>query len=185
MMTDQASNGAANTGSANEERQDTQARGSYGRATEKVGEALNTVKERTATAYSASRDKAGEAVEAARVKASLAARRAADGIDENPIAALIGGLALGAVAGALLPGTRREKEMLGPIGAKAGEAGKIAAQAARAAGIQKLAELGISSESAREQASKLFDGAVKAVGEAGSAAGKAVRGKQAGSESES
>ena len=39
---------------------------------------------------------------------------------------------------------------------------------------QKLVELGMSSESAREQVSKLFDGAVKAAGEAGSAAAKAT-----------
>jgi len=138
---------------------------------EKAGEAL-------VTAYSTSRDKAGEAVEAARAQASLAARRAADGIQDNPIAALVGGLALGAVAGALLPASRREAELLGPLGSRVGEAGKAAAQAAREAGQQRLADLGISRESAREQVSKIFDGAVKAAGEAGSAAAKAARQSQ-------
>jgi hypothetical protein len=51
--------------------------------------------------------------------------------------------------------------------------------AAREAGQQRLADLGISRESAREQASKIFDGAVKAASEAGSAAAKAARQSQA------
>ena len=109
----------------------TAAADAYGKATEKVGEAIGTVKEKTAAAYSTSRAKANEAAEAARARASLAARRAADGIEENPMAALVGGLAIGAIAGALLPATRREAKLLGPLGAAAGEAGRIGANRAR------------------------------------------------------
>jgi len=159
----------------------TAAADAYGKATEKVGEAIGTVKEKTAAAYSTSRAKANEAAEAARARASLAARRAADGIEENPMAALVGGLAIGAIAGALLPATRREAKLLGPLGAAAGEAGRIAARTAREAGQQKLAELGIDRDSAREQVSKLVDSALKAAGEAGSAAVKSVRERQGAS----
>lgn len=152
--------------------------GAYDKASGKVGEALGSVKEKTAAAYSTSREKASEAAEAARARASLAARRTANGIEENPIAALAGGLAIGVVAGALLPATRREAKLFGPIGAAAGEAGKIAVQAAREAAQQKLNELGLSRESAREQVGNLVDSALKAAGEAGSAAVKSVREKQ-------
>lgn len=162
----------------------TAAADAYGKATEKVGEALGTVKEKTAAAYSTSREKANEAAEAARAKASLATRRAAERIEENPVGALVGGLALGVIAGALLPATRREAKLLGPLGAAAGEAGKVAARSAREAGQQKLAELGINRDTARDQVNKLVDSALKAAGEAGSAAVKSVRERQGGSKTQ-
>jgi ElaB/YqjD/DUF883 family membrane-anchored ribosome-binding protein len=151
------------------------------RASGKVGDALGAVKEKTTAAYTGSRDKAGEALETARAKASLTARRAAEGIEENPIAALVGGLALGAIAGVLLPASRKESELLAPIGSKVGEAAKIATQAAREAGQAKLDELGLSRERAREQVGKLVDNAVKVAGEASGAAARSVRQGEGGS----
>lgn len=142
---------------------------------EKVGEVLGTAKDRTVTAYSTSRDRAADALESARERAALAARRTAQGIDENPIAALVGGLALGAIAGVLLPSTRKEAEMLRPLGSRIGEATRVASQAAREAGQAKLDELGLTRDSAREQVNKLVDHARKIAGEAGGAAARAVR----------
>ena len=131
--------------------------------------------EKLSAAYSASVDKAAEAIDTARQRAIDAARRTADGIDQNPVAVLVGGLALGAIVGALLPGTRKEAELLGPIGGKVGDAAKTAAQAARDTGLDKLDEIGLSRDNVREKISKIFDEALKVAGESGSAAAEAVR----------
>jgi hypothetical protein len=127
------------------------------------------------TAYSTSVDKAAGAIYTARQRAAVAARRTADGIDQNPVAALVGGLALGAIVGALLPGTRKEAELLGPLGGKVGDAARTAAQAARETGLDKLDEVGLSRDNVREKVSKIFDEALKVASETGSAAAEAVR----------
>ena len=49
-----------------------------------------------------------------------ATARATETLDTNPLGVLAGGLALGAIAGALLPRTDREKELMRPVGAKLG-----------------------------------------------------------------
>lgn len=140
-----------------------------------AADAYGKASEKLATAYSTSVDKAVETVEAARLRAAEAARRAADGIDQNPVAALVGGLALGAIMGVLLPGTRKEAEMLGPLGSKVGDAAKTAAQAARDTGREALDQIGVNRDSARDKVSKIVGDALKVAGEAGSAAAQAVR----------
>jgi hypothetical protein len=78
-------------------------------------------------------------------------------------------LAIGAIAGALLPSTRKEAELLAPLGNKVGDAAKTAVQAAREAGQGKLEEL------ASNPVSAIIDNALKVAGEAGSAAARSVR----------
>ena len=56
------------------------------------------------------------------------------------------GLALGAIAAAFLPRTEKEKQLLGPVGAKVTSRARTAVQAAREAGQNKLGELGINKE---------------------------------------
>lgn len=150
------------------------------RAGTQVRQALDAARERTASAYSSSVERASEAIDSARESVSLAAQRAAQSIEENPVAALVGGLALGVIAGTLLPGTRREAELLGPVGSRVGEAARTAAQAARDAGQAKLDELGLGRES--NPVSALIDKAVKVAGEAGNAAVQSVRQGRGGSE---
>jgi hypothetical protein len=62
-------------------------------------------------------------------------------IDNSPLVAVGAGLALGAVLAAVLPASRKEREMLGPVGAKMTEAGYGAADRAREMGKQKFDEL--------------------------------------------
>jgi len=169
-MTNIANDTEAGPGGSSRERQ-----GATTQIREKVGEALGTAKDKTVTAYSASRDKAAETLESARETAALAARRTAQGIEENPVAALVGGLALGAIAGVLLPSTRKEAELLGPLGSKVGEATRVAGQAAREVGQARLQELGLTRDSARDQVGKLVDHVTKIAGEASGAAVRAVR----------
>lgn len=142
---------------------------------EKISQAVDTAKDKTVTAYSSARAKATETLDSAREQAAVAARRTSEQIRENPVAALVGGLALGAIAGVLIPSTRKESELLRPLGSKVGEAAKVAAKAAREAGQDTLVELGLNRDSAREQVSKIVDSALKVAGEAGTAAARAVR----------
>lgn len=125
--------------------------------------------------YAASRDKASDAYATAREKARSAGRSAAEGIGTNPMAALLGGLAIGAAIGALLPRTERESKVLGAVGEKLHGAAHEASEAAKAAGRDKLAELGISQDKAREVMKSLLDGAIAAIGTAGTAAVESAR----------
>jgi hypothetical protein len=98
--------------------------------------------------------------------------RTAQTIESNPLAILIGGIAIGAVVGALTPRSAKEKELLAPLGKKLGERARAAGKAARAAGQNELAELGLTKGAAKIQAQSLFDGVAKALSTAGNAAAK-------------
>lgn len=52
-------------------------------------------------------------------------------VGDNPVAALGAGFAVGALVGALLPSSRREREALQPIGAKIGDAARGAVDTGR------------------------------------------------------
>ena len=97
-------------------------------------------------------------------------RRLAEGIEANPLALVAGGLAFGVVAGALLPRSARERDLLGPVGTKLGDLLSAALAAAREAGQSELDGLGINRDAARDQVKTLIDGLLKAVSSAGSAA---------------
>lgn len=107
--------------------------------------------------------------------ARVAGKKAADGIDAFPVAAMLGGLAVGAALGALLPRTRQEEELLGSLGGALNDRAKGAVDAARDAGQAKLDELGISKDAAGKQVGKLIDSIASVAESAGSAAVEAVR----------
>jgi len=124
------------------------------------GDAYQRLTERVGSAYSVARARVGEA---------------AAGIEPNPVALLIGGLAAGAIAGALIPTGNREREALEPIGSRIGDAARAALDAAKSAGGEALTEAGLDRDALRGQAQNLLDQAVKAAGAAGSAALSAAR----------
>jgi ElaB/YqjD/DUF883 family membrane-anchored ribosome-binding protein len=123
-------------------------------------DAYGKVSERVAAAYAAAREKtagAGQTLQA------------------NPLGALIGGIAIGALAGALLPRIEKEKELLAPLGARIGDAARAALEAGRSAGTDALDEAGLSTDQLRGQVAKLVEQALKAAGTAGTAAIQAAR----------
>ena len=125
-----------------------------------LSDAYSKISDRVAWAYAAAREKgagAGQALEA------------------NPLAALLGGIAIGAIAGALLPRLEKEKDLLAPLGQKIGDAARAALEAGRTAGTDALNDAGLSSDQIRSQVSKLVEDALKAAGTAGSAALEAAR----------
>jgi ElaB/YqjD/DUF883 family membrane-anchored ribosome-binding protein len=139
-------------------------------AVERTKDGLDHAKSSLSDAYSSGRDKASDAYSAAREKARSAGKSAADGLENNPIVALLGGLAVGAVIGALLPRTEREAKALGAVGEKVRGAASEAVEAAKSAGRDKLDELGLSKDHARDAMKSLLDGAIAAAGSAGAAA---------------
>jgi hypothetical protein len=62
-------------------------------------------------------------------------------IGDNPLIALAGGIALGALIAAVLPQTDRETELLHPVGAKVTDAGRAQIEKVREAGKAKVDEL--------------------------------------------
>jgi hypothetical protein len=133
-------------------------------------QAFESARERTAAAYAAARERAGSAYE-------TAGRKTSEGIDSNPVAAVVGGLAIGALVAFLLPRTSREDEMLGSVGRKLNDSAREAARAAREAGRGQLDELGLSRDGLRSKLDEFTDRAVGAVkSSAGAAAGAARRG---------
>ena len=83
---------------------------------------------RAAEAYRSARERTYSAYETARGRAADVTRQAADQISVYPVGAVVAGLALGAIAGLLVPRTRRETELLGPTGRKLNEAARGAAE---------------------------------------------------------
>jgi hypothetical protein len=117
-----------------------------------------------------SRSTAERALDTTRDTAREAVRRTAQGIEANPLAVLVGGVALGVLAGAVIPRTEQEGKLLGPVGKRLTDTAAGAAQAAKEAGKAELDALGLNKEAARDQVGKLLDGVVKALSSAGSAA---------------
>ena len=130
-------------------------------------QAYESARERTAAAYAAARDRAGSAYETA-----------GQGIDANPVAAVVGGLALGAVLAALLPRTRQEDEYLGEAGRRLNDSAREAARAAREAGRGQLDELGLSKDGLRTKLDEFTGRAVGAVKSSAGTAGGRARGKK-------
>lgn len=129
-----------------------------------------------ADAYQNARERTNAAYAVARERASQVGRRTADQVDANPMAALAGGIVLGALAAALLPRTRGEEKLLGSAGRRITDKAREASLAAREAGRQELDALGISREAARRKLDEFTGRAVSAVERSASNVAKKTKG---------
>jgi hypothetical protein len=128
----------------------------------------------TTTEQATRKPRAQAAEEPGRAKAAMDA--AGEKLHENPMAALAGGLALGVLIGTLLPRSQREIALLGTLGDRIGDAARDAFDAARITGQERLGELGLTRDGARDKVKTLLDGALDAASAAGGAAKSALRG---------
>jgi ElaB/YqjD/DUF883 family membrane-anchored ribosome-binding protein len=144
-------------------------------AKDKVSDTASSARTRARDAYGSARERTSSAYESARERASRAGHRTADGVDSNPAAALIGGLALGALVAAILPRTRREEEMFGQYGRRLNEKAREAALAARDAGTSKLDEMGFNKDTAKEKLNELASSAGEAARASAGAAGQTLK----------
>ena len=104
--------------------------GFAGRARSSASNAYETTRERTSALYDSARDRASGAITTSR-----------DTIESNPVVAIAGGLAIGAILGAMLPTSRREQELLGEVGSRVNETAKGVASSAMEAGRTQVDEL--------------------------------------------
>jgi ElaB/YqjD/DUF883 family membrane-anchored ribosome-binding protein len=91
---------------------------------------LETARERTASAYETARDRASEVT-----------RQASEQISVYPVAAVVGGFALGALLATLLPRSERESQLLGKTGRRLTSAAREAAQKGLDAGKDQFEEI--------------------------------------------
>lgn len=147
-------------------------------AADRVRERAETTRSRASEAYRSARERTRTAYGTAKEKTEAATRRTANGIEANPVAAVIGGLAIGALLAAVLPRTNRENEMLGGVGQRITDTAREAARAAREAGVGKLDELGINRETARQKLNELASGAGEAVRSSAGAAAQKLKGSE-------
>jgi ElaB/YqjD/DUF883 family membrane-anchored ribosome-binding protein len=96
---------------------------------------------RAAEALEAARERTSSAYEAARSRATAVTREASAQLAVYPVAAVLGGFALGALAATLLPGTDREEKLLGKTGRRLTGAAREAAQKGFDTGREQIDEI--------------------------------------------
>lgn len=121
---------------------------------------------------SAIRDQVTHAVDVTRDSMKDAVQRSQQGIAANPLSVLLGGLAVGIVAGSLIPASKREKKVLGPVGKRVNETAAAAAMAARDAGKEQLGLITPDKDSAKAKVGSMLETVFAAAKEAGMEAAK-------------
>jgi hypothetical protein len=106
-----------------------------------------------------------------------ARRKAAGGIEDAPLLALAGGIAAGAILAALLPVSRKEQELLGPVVGNLKDRATEAVDAAKEAGQARLDELGLTRDKGSETLRTILDGAGAAARASAEAAVAGLRGE--------
>ena len=128
---------------------------SKARAAELLGQGKDIATERAAAASAATRQ-----------VATKAAEKSTQTVDKNPFMVVAGGLAMGLIAAVLLPRTKVEAKYVGAAGRKINDTAKKAVEAAKEAGHEQIASLGLNSDSMRDQfkdlIGKLFETAKSA-----------------------
>lgn len=142
-----------------------------------VSDGYSAVRERAADAYADARERVGGAYASVSERATAARTRATEELEGNPFAAVVGGLAIGALVAAVLPRTERETKALGAIGGRINDAARGAASAAADAARERLDEAGLNRDRAQETVRKLIEEAAAVASTAASAAGQSIRGK--------
>jgi len=118
---------------------------------------------------------AGDAVDTSREKAREFAQQTAHVAEANPLGIVAGGVALGALVGAILPRSQKEKQLLGPVGKRLGATAMAAFTAARESGKSELQNIGLTKGGAKDQVKTLLQnvaGAATTAGKAAASAGK-------------
>ena len=132
---------------------------------DKAADAIDGARERAITAYDQARD-----------TAAAAGKKASDQLGEAPLAVIAGGIAAGAILAALLPTSRREKELLAPVTDNIRDKASAAVEAAKTAGQARLDELGLTRDAGGEAMRSIVDGAAEALKASAKAAATSVRG---------
>ncbi|MES2445254.1 MAG: hypothetical protein V4574_20710 [Pseudomonadota bacterium] len=85
-----------------------------------------------------------------------------DSLTESPLVLLAGGIALGALVGALIPRFARERELLDPVGRKLADRVSAAAQAAKDTGKAEIDALLPARDATRDKVTQLIENVLDA-----------------------
>ena len=132
---------------------------------DKAEDVIDGARERAITAYDSARD-----------SAAAAGKKAGDQLGEAPLAVIAGGIAAGAILAALLPTSRREKQLLAPVTDNIRDKASAAVEAAKTAGQARLDELGLTRDAGGEAVRSIVDGVAQAIKSSAQAAATSVRG---------
>ena len=121
------------------------------------------------------KDSVRKSADALKSRAVVALDSGVEAIDNSPLTAIAGALAVGAAAAALIPATRREIDTLGPLGTRARGALDQAFNAAKSAGADQLTTRGLTSAALSTGLGGVIGGIVKAALAASAAAGQEAR----------
>ena len=132
---------------------------------DKAEDSIDGARERAITAY-----------DTARESAAAAGKKAGDQLGEAPLAVIAGGIAAGAILAALLPTSRREKQLLAPVTDNIRDKASAAVEAAKTAGQARLDELGLTRDAGGEAVRSIVDGVAQALKSSAQAAATSVRG---------
>jgi len=123
-------------------------------------------------------DAAKAARKEAKRRADDASQATVEVLEGSPLGAIAGAIAVGAVAAALIPATRREIEALGPLADRLRAAAVDAFDAAREAGNLELTAAGLTLAAASDGLGGVVGKIVKAATAATAAAATSVRQKR-------
>jgi ElaB/YqjD/DUF883 family membrane-anchored ribosome-binding protein len=143
----------------------------------KTARSSAAARQKASVAFEKSKDAAATGFEQSKVIARQAKDKTIEGVDKSPLAIILGGIAIGAIVGALLPRTERETKMLGKAGKKLNKKARKIAEAAKVAGMSQVDTLGLNGEAMRAQFRELVSKAALAVKAAGQAASDAAKEK--------
>ena len=87
-------------------------------AKDKTSRSSAMARQKASVVIKVGKDAAVTGVEQSKVIARQAKAKTIEGVDKNPLAIILGGIAIGAIVGALLPRTERETKVLGKAGKK-------------------------------------------------------------------
>jgi ElaB/YqjD/DUF883 family membrane-anchored ribosome-binding protein len=145
-------------------------------ATDAAKSAGASARRNASAAVGRSKAAAARGVQSSKEMAKKAGKSTSQTIDANPLAIVAGGIAIGAILGALIPRSKREEKALGKAGKKLNKAAKRATEAAKAAGKEKVVDsLGLNQDALRDQFRDLVSKASEAVKAAGKAAADEAR----------
>ena len=146
-------------------------------AKEKTARSSAAARQKASVAFEKGKDAAVTGVEQSKVIARQAKAKTIESVDKSPLAIILGGIAIGAIVGALLPRTERETKVLGKAGKKLNKKARKIAEAAKVAGMSQVDTLGLNGEAMRAQFRELVSKAALAVKAAGQAATEAAKEK--------
>lgn len=106
-----------------------------------AGTDTTTSQTRAANSFQNAREASANAYGSTAETLSGATRKTGETIASNPVIAMAGGFALGALLGVVVPATRREREALQPLGQKLNLAARDSAKQAASASRDKVDEV--------------------------------------------